>query len=451
MSITASLLVEKVKLAGVVGAGGAGFPTHIKYQGQADHVIINGAECEPLLWADKEIMRLRAAQVISALRSVMEAKGAKQGVIVIKRKHQDIVDTMQKACSRFQVNLELIDDYYPAGDEHVLIHEVTGEPLPAGVIPAHRKIIVNNVETMLNVNNALQGEPVTEKWVTVTGAVARPSTFIVPLGTPIKLLIDAAGGVTETGYTVISGGPMMGSIINPESPVTKIIKGILVFPSRLPVSVRCNTSLADILRLSKKFCVQCSYCTQMCPRYLLGHPLEPHRIMRAFAYSSDLTPAVFRLAHLCCECGVCSVIACPMGISPMHVNKWLKKELSQRGLRYEKGNDQGRPRADRGMRLISSKNVLRRLGIGSYDHYAGYRKFDNSKVQEVRLPLKQHVGNPAVPKVKTGDQVKKGDLIAEVVEGIGASLHASISGVVKVITSDMIVIRAEKHSAARGV
>ncbi|MDR9755223.1 MAG: hypothetical protein RJR35_00505 [Thermoanaerobacterales bacterium] len=104
-----------------------------------------------------------------------------------------------------------------------------------------------------------------------------------------------------------------------------------------------------------------------------------------------------------------------------------------------------------GMRLISSKNVLRRLGIGSYDHYAGYRKFDNSKVQEVRLPLKQHVGNPAVPKVKTGDQVKKGDLIAEVVEGIGASLHASISGVVKVITSDMIVIRAEKHSAARGV
>jgi len=451
MSVTASLLVEKVQHAGVVGAGGAGFPTHIKYQGQADHVIVNGAECEPLLWADKEIMRLRAPQVISALRTVMEALEAKNGVIVIKRKYQDIVDTLEKACSRFQVKLKLIDDYYPAGDEHVLIHEVTGEPLPPGVIPAQRKIIVNNVETMLNVNNALQGEPVTEKWVTVTGAVAKPSTFIVPLGTPIKLLIEAAGGVTETSYTVISGGPMMGSIINPEAPVTKTTKGILVFPSRIPVSVRCSTDLADILRLSKRFCIQCSFCTQLCPRYLLGHPLEPHRIMRAFAYSSDLTLDVFRLAYLCCECGVCSVIACPMGISPMHVNKWLKKELSQKGLRYESGNEQRGPRADRNMRLIPSKNVLRRLGISNYDHYAGYKKFDSTKVQEVRLPLKQHVGNPAVPKVKTGDQVKKGDLIAEVSEGIGASLHASISGVVKDVTSDMIVIRAEKQSAARGV
>jgi len=140
-----------------------------------------------------------------------------------------------------------------------------------------------------------------------------------------------------------------------------------------------------------------------------------------------------------------------MGISPMHVNKWLKKELSQKGLRYESGNEQRGPRADRNMRLIPSKNVLRRLGISNYDHYAGYKKFDSTKVQEVRLPLKQHVGNPAVPKVKTGDQVKKGDLIAEVSEGIGASLHASISGVVKDVTSDMIVIRAEKQSAARGV
>jgi len=125
--------------------------------------------------------------------------------------------------------------------------------------------------------------------------------------------------------------------------------------------------------------------------------------MRAFAYSSDLTLDVFRLAYLCCECGVCSVIACPMGISPMHVNKWLKKELSQKGLRYESGNEQRGPRADRNMRLIPSKNVLRRLGISNYDHYAGYKKFDSTKVQEVRLPLKQHVGNPAVPKVKTGD------------------------------------------------
>ncbi len=438
-------LVEKVRLAGVVGAGGAGFPTHIKYQGQADLVIVNGVECEPLLWVDKEILRLRVIQVLAALRSVMEALGAKRGVIVMKRKYEDIAGIVKKFCSRSQVALELIDDYYPAGDEHVLVYEVTGEPLPPGVIPAQRKIIVNNVETMLNVHNALKGQPVTEKWVTITGAVAKPATFIVPIGTPVRLLIEAAGGATENDYLVISGGPMMGKAIDPEAPVTKTTKGILVLPSRLPVSIRSSAEISNILRLSKKFCVQCSFCTEMCPRYLLGHPLEPHRIMRAFAYSDDLTLEVFRLAHLCCECGVCSVIACPMNISPMHVNQWLKKELSERGLRYEGRDDRLSPRSVRNMRLIPSKNVLRRLGISHFDKYAGYKKFDNSKVREVRLLLKQHAGKPAVPRVRPGDHVKKGDLIAEVVDGIGALLHASIDGMVKNVTSEVIVLRAERQ------
>ncbi|MGB9792495.1 MAG: 4Fe-4S dicluster domain-containing protein, partial [Thermacetogeniaceae bacterium] len=215
-------------------------------------------------------------------------------------------------------------------------------------------------------------------------------------------------------------------------------------PLNLPVSKRHNIAVEDVLRLAKRFCVQCAYCTEMCPRYLLGHPLEPHRIMRAFAYGiGDLTLDIFRKAYLCCECGVCSLISCPMGLSPMHVNRWLKNELAQRGLRYESPDGTWKARPNRAQRLVPLKVIVRRLGIKDYDQHAAFKKFDIS-VQEVRLLLKQHVGNPAIPKVKPGDQVKKGDVVGEVVEGIGALLHASIDGVVTEVTSEMIVISREK-------
>ncbi|MGB9791856.1 MAG: SLBB domain-containing protein, partial [Thermacetogeniaceae bacterium] len=198
MSAVEAPLVEKVRLAGVVGAGGAGFPTHIKYLSKAELLIVNGAECEPLLWVDKEILRLRATQVVNAVRSVIEAIGAKRGIITLKKKYENIADNLRKAISKSQAPIEIIllDDFYPAGDEHVLVYEVTGEPLPPGAIPTKRGIIVNNVETVLNIGKALDGKPVTEKWVTVTGAVGNPSTFVVPLGTPIRTLIEAAGGPT---------------------------------------------------------------------------------------------------------------------------------------------------------------------------------------------------------------------------------------------------------------
>lgn len=434
---------EKVRVAGVVGAGGAGFPTYIKYQTQAELVIANGAECEPLLWADKEIMRLKANQVASGLRAVMASVGAKRGIIALKEKYEDVVKIVKKACSRYQVEIFLLKDFYPAGDEHVLIYEVTGKSLPPGAIPTRHGIVINNVETLLNVKGALTGKPVIEKWVTVTGAVANPSTFVVPIGTPLKVLIEAAGGTTVEDYLIIAGGPMMGEISSLESPVTKTTKGVIVLPRNLPVGTQRIKSLEETVRLSKKFCVQCAYCTDMCPRYLIGHPLEPHRIMRAFGYATDLSQEIFRTSFLCCECGVCTVVACPMGISPMHVNRWLKQELSQRGIRYEPRDLGNRERPYREYRLIPLKRILQRLGISNLDRYAPYTKFQK-ELKEVRLPLKQHTGNPAVPIVKPGDLVKKGDLIAEVTNGLGVPIHASLDGVIREVTSEAIVIEGEE-------
>lgn len=437
-------LEEKVRDAGVVGAGGAGFPAYIKYQNEAELVIANGAECEPLLWADKEIMRLKANQVVSGLRAVMAAVGAKRGVIALKEKYIDLIKIVKKACSRYQIEVFLLRDFYPAGDEHVLIYEVTGKSLPPGGIPTRYGIVVNNVETLLNVKAALGGKPVIEKWVTVAGAVANPGTFVVPIGTPLKVLIQAAGGTTVDDYLIIAGGPMMGVIATSEAPVTKTTKGIVVIPQNLPVGVQRNKSLEETLRLSKKFCIQCCYCTDMCPRYLIGHPLEPHRIMRAFAYAADPSQEIFRSSFLCCECGVCTVVACPMGISPMHVNRWLKQELSQRGIRYEPQDLGEHRRSYRDYRLVPLKRILQRLGINNFDRYAPYSRFEG-ELREVRLLLKQHAGNPAVPKIKPGDQVKKGDLIAEVTNGIGAPIHASLDGVIREVTAEAIVIEVKER------
>jgi len=188
-------------------------------------------------------------------------------------------------------------------------------------------------------------------------------------------------------------------------------------------------------------CCQCSRCTDLCPRYLLGHSLEPHKIMRHLGTSKPLKKEFIDDALICCECGICEKYACPMMISPREVNAQIKRDLLKEGVKRPKKREGYRPSRFREVRKIPTRRLMERLQISKYD---GHPEFVTSELppKEVRIPLKQHLGAPAVPTVKQGDQVSKGDLIGEVPKGaLGARVHASIDGIVNAV-GETVVIRS---------
>ncbi|SDF56601.1 4Fe-4S dicluster domain-containing protein [Sporolituus thermophilus] len=442
----ANKIVAAVKAAGVVGAGGAGFPTHIKIDNAAEVVIANGAECEPLLRAHRHLMAGESEQIIHGLKAVMTTTGASQGYIALKAKYVTAIKNLETVLARLgeqNIQLFFLPDFYPAGDEHVLVHEVTGRIIPEGGIPLNVGAVVCNVETLFNIAQAVSGIPVTTKYVTVTGAVRKPVTIKVPVGTKASELIAAAGGPTVNDYVIIDGGPMMGKIVSENAPVTKTTSGLIVLPRNNPLVTQKNLSWQVITNHAKAACCSCRACTDCCPRYLLGHSLEPHRIMQAVGngFTGNLT--TITRVFLCSECGACETFGCTMGLSPRRVNAELKRLLIQSGVKNPHRAVPAGVRAGREYRRIPAKRLVSRLGLTAYDVEAPLSR-EKWEPAEVRLPLIQHIGAATVPVVKAGDAVKAGDLIAITPAGVvGANVHASITGTVYAI-EDFITIRTEK-------
>ena len=325
---------EMVMNAGILGAGGAGFPTHVKINCQAGAVIVNGAECEPLLRVAQQVMELYAAEVVEGLRLVMEQTGAKEGVIALKKHYEGAVKALGAAIEPFgQLRLHLLREYYPAGDEQQIVYEVTGRVVPTGGLPLDVGAVVCNASTLLNVADAAAGKKVVEKYVTVGGAVRTPRTFKVPVGISCRELLEAAGGTAEPCRYII-GGPCMGRVVDdPDVPVTKTTGGFLAFPVDHPLWKLREETLN--MQLIRSVCCQCSMCTQMCPRNALGLNVQPHKAMRTIAQGTDLlgdANGVFS----CCNCGVCTYYACNFGLKPSQAMQQMKAMLAQKGVKPRK-------------------------------------------------------------------------------------------------------------------
>ena len=436
-------IIAAVKAAGVVGAGGAGFPTHVKINAAVDTVIVNGAECEPLLRAHQLLMDTESSKLLIGLKAVMLATGARRGVIGLKRKYEAAADKLQaelKQAQEQEIELFFLADIYPAGDEQVLVHEVTGRIVPEGGIPLHVGVVVANVETLINIAAALSGKPVTEKYVTVTGAVGKPATFKAPIGMAIRELIELAGGATVRDYAVIDGGPLMGRLTAVDQPVTKTTGGIIVLPAEHSLVSEKSMPWPVVANRAKAVCCNCRACTDVCPRYLLGHSLEPHRIMQALGRGQCNESEVVTQAFLCCECGACDTFGCTMGLSPRRVNAELKRQFGQAGIKNQRNAKPRYPRTNRQYRLIPAKRLLYRLGLEPYDAKAPLAT-DPVTTQTVRILLSQHIGAPAQPVVRVGAMVNKGDLIAAIPEGVavGSNLHASIAGQVAAVDGAIVI------------
>jgi Na+-translocating ferredoxin:NAD+ oxidoreductase RnfC subunit len=438
-------VAEKIREAGVVGAGGAGFPTHVKAGGKADIVLANGAECEPLLRVDRLMMQRYPQLVVKGLKAMMEATGARSGVICLKKKYHDAIDALQQAVEgEPDLRLFTMESYYPAGDEQELVFEVTGKVVPTGGIPLDVGAVVCNVSTLINVAKALDGIPVTDKAVTVGGEVRRPVTLNVPVGTPIRLLIEAAEGPADPeGYTVVIGGPATGKLcFDWDEPVTKTTGGVLVFPSCHPLIQKKTDQKEVDLKLAKAVCCQCNLCTLICPRNSLGLGVEPHKAMRAAFMSDGKLLGDYNGIFSCCDCGLCSYYACNFGLSPSRMMVRMKTGLRQNGVRPEKRIKGGVSNSYENTK-VPTKRLMARMGITQFDAETPLEERGFS-VSRVRIPLSMHIGAPSVPVVTCGERVEKGRLIAEIPEkSLGARIHASLDGTVTEITNSYIEICAQ--------
>ncbi len=443
MTVSANLS-DAIRAAGVVGAGGGGFPTHAKVEGEADTLLANGAECEPLLRSDSAIMRAEPERVIGGLALMRDAVGAERAVLAVKRKNLDGLPELREAAEAAEgIELFVLDNVYPAGDEFLLVYEATGRVVPEGGLPVDVGVVVNNVTTLAQVADAREGRPVTHRFVTVQGEVKRPVTVWAPVGTQLSVLLDAAGGPTLDEYSVIAGGPMMGRLADITEPTDKTLAGIIVLPnSHHLVSVRKETA-GHALKIARAACCQCMACTELCPRALLGHDLQPHRTVRAIQHSMEASEhAHVTSAYLCCECGMCELFACPLEIRPRRILSELKAELKRRGVENPHRKTGLDPDAVRQYRQIPSARLLQRLGLSRYDAPAEAAA-DALSAGRVRLLMRQHIGAAAVPAVEEGDSVLEGDVVGEIPAGaLGARVHASVSGdVTRVSASEVVVER----------
>ncbi|MDK2908632.1 MAG: H+/Na+-translocating ferredoxin:NAD+ oxidoreductase subunit [Bacteroidales bacterium] len=293
-------IIEKIKEMGIVGMGGATFPTHVKLMippgKKAEYLIINGVECEPYLTSDHRLMLEKPAEMITGIRLLMKALGVEKAIIGIENNKPDAIELLSKTAADYPgIEVVPLKVKYPQGGEKQLIAALTGREVPSGKLPIEVGCVVQNVGTAFAVYEAVQkNKPLIERIVTVTGSnISQPSNFLVRIGTPIITLLEKAGWNPEKAGKIINGGPMMGkALFSPEVPVVKGTSGILVL------------NRDEAYREKTEPCIRCAKCISVCP---MG--LQPYLLARVSEIGRfDIAENEYILD--CIECGSCQY-TCP--------------------------------------------------------------------------------------------------------------------------------------------
>lgn len=429
--------------AGVVGAGGAGFPSYAKLNQDADTIVLNCAECEPLLKLHRQVMQVYAREIMVALQTVCEAVGAERSIIAIKPSYKKAVDAINAQIGDFKkISIGLLPEVYPAGDEVVTIYETTGRIVPPGKLPISVGVTVFNVETMLNTYRAItEGKGVTHKYITVTGEVKNPVTLCVPIGITVGEVLKLAGGTNIPEYTLINGGPMTGNIVSENDVITKTSNAILVMPNDQYIVLKRRSNPNISLKRAMSACCQCRMCTDLCPRNLLGHPIEPHKFMRSLSSGVTADKEPYLNTFFCCSCGLCELYSCFQNLSPRTLIGIVKDGLRKGGISVPQVVADGAV-PERNGRYVLKSRLTTRLGLTKYNFPA---LLDESSYapRSVKLLFSQHIGAPAVPIVSVGDIVKVGDTVAKPKENaLGVAIHSSIDGKVKEVTDRYVIVEA---------
>ncbi len=436
------MLNERLRECGVVGAGGAGFPTYVKAQSQVEFLIANGAECEPLIHKDAELMKHFPKPILQGMESMMDATQAKTGKFGIKTKNAEALEALQQNLTSQRIEFVTLGDFYPSGDEYELVYTATGRLIPPAGIPLNVGCVVNNVETLYNVNLAEQGSPVTQKFLSVCGAVKEPKSFWAPVGTPFRDLIALAGGPTMEDYGVFISGIMMGTLtFDVDDVVTKTTGGLIVLPRDHYLMTRRTRTQAEMNQIGKSACDQCSYCTEFCPRYLLGYEVQPHKVMRSLGFTLTGGDIWNQWSELCCACGLCTLYACPEDLYPKEACDDGKRDRKAAGLKFVQQKPvQVHPMKE--YRRVPLSQLRRRLQVEEYERETPFENLE-CRPAKVRIKMRQHAGETAAPVVQAGKKVKKGQVVGRVEEGrLGAHVHASIDGKVTAVSPESVEITA---------
>ncbi|MDO4521550.1 MAG: 4Fe-4S dicluster domain-containing protein [Eubacteriales bacterium] len=427
---------------GVVGAGGAGFPTYAKLDERANTILMNCAECEPLLKLHRQLLEKHAYEIMKTFHLLAKTVGAQEAIIGIKKSYVDTVKALKLHIEEFpEMRLHLLEEVYPMGDEVVLIYEATGRVVRPGGLPIEQGVAVFNVETVYNIYRALeQKHPVTDKLVSVVAEVSDPVTVRVPLGTALEEVVAMAGVITVKDPVYFVGGPMMGNIGTPSQPVTKTTNAILVLPQdHTIVNKKRRTTSIDMKRAAS-ICCQCQMCTDLCPRHALGHPIKPHEFMRAASNKDYRDTSPYVNTFFCCSCGVCEMFACPQSLAPRSLMADFKMGLRKAGLKPPAATTTP-VQTSREYCKVPEERLMARLGLTKYDRPAPLDD-EVRAVKKVTVNLSQHIGAPAQAVVKPGDVVTAGQMIAQPGNGLSVAIHASISGKVTEVSDRAIVIVA---------
>ncbi len=426
----------------MVGAGGAGFPTHVKAQSRVEFVIANGAECEPLIHKDAELMKHFPAEILAGMVSMMDAVGAAAGKFGIKTKNAESLEALKQSQPSDRIEFVMLGDFYPSGDEYELVYSATGRLIPPAGIPLQVGCVVNNVETLYNVCLAAQDRPVTRKFLSVCGAVNEPKSFWAPVGTPFRDLLPLAGGATVDDFGIFVSGIMMGTLtFDLDDVVTKTTAGLIVIPRDHYLMTRRTRSEQEMNRIGKSACDQCSYCTEFCPRYLLGYEVVPHKVMRSLGFTTTGSDIWNQFSELCCACGLCTLYACPEDLYPKEACDQGKTDRRAAGLKFV----QQRPVEVHPMkeyRRVPLAQLRKRLKVEEYERETPFQELE-CRPAAVRIKLKQHAGEAAIPAVEPGQKVQAGQVVGRVRDSqLGAHVHASIDGTVRAVTAEAVEIVA---------
>lgn len=428
--------IEQIFKNGIVGAGGAGFPAHIKLASRPEILIMNAAECEPLLHKDIQLLINYPDEVLKGFQTAMDICGASQGIIGIKQKHQKVIDLLVEKISR-SISIKTIGDFYPAGDEITLVYLTTNKLIQPGQLPISVGCLVHNVETFLNI---ARQKPVVEKYLTVGGEVTEPLTIKVPVGTSYENVLSHFQ-ITTRNYAIRCGGLMMGTTEHDLNKViTKCSNGLIILPTDHHCMIMYDrySSVSSTTRTAKASCDQCTFCTDLCPRYLLGYPVRPETAMRNIMFRNESNPLIHNGNIFCCECNLCTFYSCPESLDPCGA------AIDEKRINQDNKNFwEGLPVTVHPMmeyRKVPTKKLMQRLDVLKYPDKAPLKELE-IEPSLVRIPLKQHFGSPAKPVVKAGQSVNKYQLIAKSNGNVSANIHASINGKIKDININEIIIK----------
>ena len=430
---------------GVVGAGGAGFPAYSKLADGATILIVNAVECEPLLYTSYTLLQERMLDIVIGMQAVMKYASIPTGLICVKGYRAERLGYADGQELAEGIKIKYVPNVYPMGDEINLIYTATGRLVKPGHLPITQGCIVYNTETMYNIGLVVQyGQPVTKTYLTLTGDIPEAFCIKVPIGMRVGDVLDTMGVKVPEHHVVMDGGPSMGVIVNPAVDVVKkTTSGLLVLPDNIPAVRNKLRTMEENFRIAASVCCQCTRCTDMCPRHLLGYPLEPHKMVRASITAAQATPELIETASLCCGCDICGTFACCQDISPMQVIKEFKGILAKNRIRYTaEPDDEYVAHPDRDYRMVSGIKWKEMLGVARFDRYPTYVP-DKLVAKYVEVRMSQHIGAPSTPCVAVGDMVVENQQVSTPGEGLSVPHFAPITGRIAYVDAQKIVIQAK--------